>query len=507
MDFISQLWTPPKNNKVEALIGDEDFLRILCSYPELRDIVLHGDFYVCCPSSSSIIGSSMTKAAVMNHIMMPDVTPGDFKTINGKLCSIAGQYLILGDGFIQSRRIRILNTSVRTVDGGRTVTIYHINQPFTGGLRSPEDYDEISSVLVSKYMAAISTFPNMEVIINEMDDFVYDLHQLATLTQHQGFSQLQPSLRHCLFHKWKQFSALLHSRLSATAHGGSHHQGQLTLPQVEQIVESYLHKSIGPDILIWFKQQESQSIKEFISNIQQLRKITQKEMDIPPLFQAQQAEAIHLLVTMPQRTITPTDKLLFMKEVVMAIQETVEHHLQSLRDALAQEDSTNETNVDRELRLRQLEDVEFATDDLVPILILVLLQALLQKPDIYVELLFARQYHFVQATTSPIAFTTCHYDVALQWLSNPCNYPIYRPLSPHSFEEDQEFKEMYPSSPLASAPSSAKALSPVSLPEARDRRKVVIEDDDDEEGEVIAAATASAVNEAVEGGSDLLATS
>lgn len=434
MDFFTKIFsTQSKNDKIENFIAGEDFLRILCSYPSIRDSVFNGEFSICCPSSSSMVGSSLSKSAVMNHILAPSTQPGDFKTMNGKLCSIVGHYIVLGEGFPYSRRIRIMNTSVRNLDGGQSITVYHTNQPFVGGLKSPEDYDEISSVLVNKYIAAIVTFPCMEGVINEMDDFIQDMNQLAKLTKHEGYNQLQPSVRHCLIAKWKYFSQLIYSRLPSLHDSHSHRHDQqqqpstlshekasLSMRQIEQIVESYLFKGLGQNLWQWLHMREAHRQEQFIQSIECLAEITQQDLEIAEFFQTDQTEAIQLLLTMPQRTITPTDKLLFMKEVVLAIQETIDRNLQELRNLLEKEDCS----VERDLALEKLDEADFATDDLIPILIWVLLQAFRREPDIFVDFLFARQFHFVQASTSPIAFTTCHYDVALQWLSQPTNFPL-----------------------------------------------------------------------------------
>lgn len=425
MEFFTRILTPSKSNATDLFIGGEYFLRILCSYPELRDIVFHGDFIICCPSSSSLVGGNITKSTIMSHILMPDTNPGEYKTINGKFCAISGHHLLLGDGFPQMRRIRILSTSHRAVDSGASVTIFHTTQPFTGGMRIPEDYDEISSVLVNKYVAALSTFPNMEAVINEVDDFVDDMHQLAQLTKYQGYDQLQPSLRHCLMAKWKYFSHLIASRLPNSSDQANAGSGtQLSLQQIEQIVESYIFKGLGQDVSQWLHNKNANLQQEFLSNIEQLSDISQQDLDISEMFQTSQAEAIQLLLTMPQRAITPSDKLLFMKEVVMAIQETIDRHLQGVRIALLSEEGRSEK--EREAAVAKLDEVDFATDDLIPILIWVLIQAFRRQPDVYIDLLFAKQFHFVQAATSPIAFTTCHYDVAMEWLSNPKNFPMCR---------------------------------------------------------------------------------
>lgn len=428
MEFLTKILSPRKNVQLDNFVDDEDFLRILCSFPELRGIVLNGDFYICCPTSSSIVGGGLSKAVVMSHILVATGQPGEFKTVNGKFCNIAGHYIVLGDGFLYTRRVRILRTSERKVNSGATVTIYHTNQPFVGGMRTPEDYDEISSVLVNKYIAALSTFPCMEVVLNEMDDFIHDMNQLGHLTKYQGFDQLQPSLRHCLLAKWKYFSQVIYSRLpianrttesSQLGFDSTGNKSQLSFQQIEQIVESYLLKGIGSDISKWLRNREANSHEEFMRSIEMLADISQQDLEIDEVFQTSQEESIQLLLSMPQRTVTPTDKLLFMKEVVLAIQERVDLHLQEMRKELLARDSS----IERDLAMEKLEEVDFAADDLIPILIWVLLQAFRKQPEIYFDFMFVRHFHFVQATTSPIAFTTCHYDVALEWLSRSENFP------------------------------------------------------------------------------------
>lgn len=363
--------------------------------------------------------------------------PGEFKSIDGKTCSIVGNHFVLDEGFDSNKRIRITSTSFRALENNVTVYIYHTNEPFMGGMKSPEEYDEIGSVLANKYVAILRTFPDIEQVVLEMNKFIQDIRQLAELTALDGFRLLKPSLHKCLQTKWQYFVKVILMRLNLDQINSSRQQhgysqlstdfsSRLTPQHIEQVVESYLLKTMSGDITAWLKLSMKAEQEVFMASLRLFAQVSLGQIITEESFRADQSAAIDLLVSMHTQTSSPVDKLLIMKDVVSMIQETVALHLNRKSAKLRGDRSSKKKEVGsekaaQEADLHSLENIEFATDDLVSVLIWVLLVALLREPDLYIDFYFARQYHFTTAATSPIAFSTCHFEVALHYLGEASN--------------------------------------------------------------------------------------
>lgn len=346
---------------------------------------------------------------------------GEYKSLNGNICSITGSNIVLGEGYEEvGKKIRILFTSYRNAESNAAVTIYHTNQPCIGGVRAPEDYDEINSLMVNKYLAALRSYPNMECVIREMDEFLDDLLQLAKLTDLKGLDMLQPSLSGCIHNKWKSFTQAIVARNGAVSQN-LEMADKLSGAHIGQIVETYLLKRLSIDIRAWMKNKFAEKLHYFqVGVVKKMAGVRQGSFGVRQEFQFDQSAAITLLTDNMPTASAPVDKLLIMKQAVQQIQETVAIGIQS---RLTQQSRQEQQLLQKLEVMSQLEDIEFSSDDLFSILLWVIIQAS-QKAyyeDLFLDIIYCREFHFGSSSTSPIAYWTCHFEVALEWFANVDN--------------------------------------------------------------------------------------
>lgn len=421
----------------DQFVQGEPFLQLLLYYSDIRKILSEGEFHICCPASSCLEGTRLSKDQIMSHIFIRGRMPGEFKSINGYTVMLLGNYFILennGSGPVNvgpesERRIRILHTTSRVFpypsssaaslsSGGsgsyNSMTIYHTNQQLFGGIKSPEEYDEIGSHLVLKYIATLKSFPNIEMVIKEMDDFCNDLVLLGNMTALEGYDKIRPSLAGSLQEKWQNFTQSMVNRM-VSLKTNQQVMVNLTPYHIGQIVETYLFRAIAGCVYAYIAKGLHTENLRFHQRLLSIRRVRQADLEIRQEVQTNQQEAVYKLASLG-RAVTPVDKLLVMKRVVRMIYDSVNENVRVLF-----RNSSALTPKDREQMIDEIADIEFATDELVLVLIWVIIQCSELYDSIYVDLQYVKDFHFASSSKSPIAYTMCHFEVAIAYLTNEEN--------------------------------------------------------------------------------------
>jgi hypothetical protein len=121
---------------------DDSFSDALKQYPELWRELFSGPNIICCPVSGSL-RDEVTKEQLMSHILLPQRSGGEYKTIRGEQVHYSGSELVCGMGFIEPREVKVMSMSQLTDSSGKTVTVFRINRPLVGGILAPDDAGQV----------------------------------------------------------------------------------------------------------------------------------------------------------------------------------------------------------------------------------------------------------------------------------------------------------------------------------------------------------------------------
>ncbi len=418
---------------------EEYFLKRLHDYEDLWNLVLSDNtLRVCCPPSNSLNPKKISKEFLSSHLLRPrsDVEDGVYLNVLGETIQLVGNYLILLDRpYEQSnidKRVRLMHSDQRISPDGNILTIFYICRPFKSGIYAPEDYDEIGASLINRYVAGLRSYPSMETAFVELDCYLKDLKSLGKMTNSQGYQRIRPSLVASLRQRWSQST----SQLIRLAHAiGIHSDSKVPagLLSIEsfgliqysdehfgQIVETYMFKYCGKYIyrfLAFCFQTESVN---FMLKVDHLRDSPIEVFGIKSHFAVPQVNAEHMLRNI-RFASTPVDKLLVMKRTVQLIYDNVnEHFLNSNRSI--EKWPQSEASIDAVIDQTQSSEYEFATDDLISILIRVIVNACsggddcVEGMNLVTDLRYCQEYHFCSSAKSAMAFVACHFDVCINWI-------------------------------------------------------------------------------------------
>ena len=175
------VWEYLKNNnssletksKVSLDSKEESFIQILrCNNADVwKSIFDKKDRIICCPISNSLGSESFPKDYLLSHIIEEGSMAGEYCTLNNQTVHVSGSYLICGAGFKESRKVKILSFQHINYNNVRAA-VYFINRPLIGGLLSPEESEEISKQMMSKYIATLRSFPELESSFKYLSDKV-----------------------------------------------------------------------------------------------------------------------------------------------------------------------------------------------------------------------------------------------------------------------------------------------------------------------------------------------
>ena len=166
--------------------------------------------------------------------------------------------------------------------------------------------------------------------------------------------------------------------------------------QILQIIESYLLTKSNDFLPIIVRKRYGDGNDRVVHKIRQRYScLSQSDLGIRSEFQAPQSEAIQELLGLSD-AIAAADKMLRLKRCVTFIQDAVERNVAKKFPSSSS---------------------EFATDDLVLVIIWLLIQVTTyyQYSFIFTDLCYCVDFHFNSMSTSEANFNLCHFKVAVDW--------------------------------------------------------------------------------------------
>eukprot|EP01034_Spumella_vulgaris_P022474 gene22474-28602_t len=257
-----------------------------------------------------------------------------------------------------------------------------------------------------KYVAALRSYPELEAVFGSLDEYIREVKVLGKMSGLEGFSKIKPSLSAALKLQWQKTCERIRrtGALVTTLGGGNAETAQL---QIGQILESYIMHGLVEVIYPWLcRRVDGSSIDSRfkLTNIhavmEALCACTQSDLGIAPEFQAPQIDAVRELCTLSDAH-TPVDKMLVLKRTTALVREAVDRN--ASRKFSAQWSSG---------------ELDFATDDLVLLLIWVIVQAFPWHRLLVVDLLYCSEFHFNSLSRSQLGYNLCHFEVAMAWFTD-----------------------------------------------------------------------------------------
>ena len=373
----------------------DSFLGVLSINSDLRKLASHRNCIVCAPISCSL-QDEVSRDFLMSHIMIRGRSTEEYTSLKGEQVKIDGSDLVTGNGFPEPRRIKILNVE-RVVVGGDTLIVYKICRPFIGGLKAPEDFDEINIFTTFKYMAFFRSFPDTEKDFMDLDGFVDHLNFVWHQLGGEGFKRIKPSIESCIRFQWELYSHKFScSEAECLGLGEFFDASSSPYLYVEQIIESYLTSKLHPSIYPWsclnfvdYDSSVSRCIRYFSSH-------TQADLGVRSELQTTHYDAILQLQKLKDM-ITPIDKMMILKDTVQLVKEKV---VRNINTTFPQD----------------VEDIELTTDDIITILIWIVIQTPAIHQCLSSDLRYIELFHYVNSSSSPIGFAFCHFQIVVNWI-------------------------------------------------------------------------------------------
>lgn len=361
---------------------------------ELKNLLLENSFILCCPDLRSI-KEHFNKNDLLNHIIIPQQVEGEFKSANGKLLSLFGTSFLLGHGFKnEGSSIRIIESFSKKKEG-KIIEGYYIHNQFEGGIIVPEEYEEIGSSLVFKYLAVIKTTPDVERLFQKIDKYSYDMIKIGDLTLNKGYSEIKPTIDLSI----NRNLIVFHSELIVLMEKVKPRRVLFSDIQLSQLLETYVFKKIIKNIYPWLENELLEQNHSFLHKIELLSNISKEDIGIMPIFRTIDFSSVVNYLETIRNACSPIDKLLIMKRCITLIHEEVNRYcLHSSQENAG--------------------DIEFATDDLISILILVFILCTKRYKNLYIDIYFCKRFHYFHLPTSSLVITMCHFEVALNWIIN-----------------------------------------------------------------------------------------
>ena len=373
---------------------------------------------LCCPESQSLSYSGVDKGLLKSHILIPmKNVDGHFRSLDGKHLYLSGDQLCPGNGYHENgkssnHKVRIISTadlSLPRKDGSGqegTVKIYYISHPLTGGLSSPTEDDEIGMSLNRKYVSLLRSYPEIDAIFLELEDFIRQVNILGWETGLDGYNRIKPFMSASLHSEWQTVSERL---CNAACLEDGNSSLQLTKMHISQIVETYMMYHVGKNIYAWLTKKnaaKSERLSNLMKNEMQI--LSPEEIGIPPAFQCCQEAAVFELMKMKSVQDTswaPVEKIFILRNVVNIVQKNVSEFVKFICDA------GNGNGIEKE------EDgFDLTTDDLIAILCQVVIQASPDYENLYTDIQYLSEYHFVPSISSTsLGFNLCHFQCVLSW--------------------------------------------------------------------------------------------
>ena len=164
-----------------------------------------------------------------------------------------------------------------------------MSRPLVGGIKAPEEADEVDFDGMRKHVAILRACPEAETIFNELDTFISQINYVGENAV-DGFSRITPSLEACIKSRWQSGVDALAQVGCLTFGFGDVSQRHQTL--LSQIVESYIMAGVYRTVYPWIQAQNNALASSMLEILKALKHHTQSDFGVRPEFQSPVTAAI-----------------------------------------------------------------------------------------------------------------------------------------------------------------------------------------------------------------------
>lgn len=365
----------------------------------------------------------MTERDVQHHIVRSTGTRGEFETLSGRRVTITGSEIIAGQGFPQkitarvigSDRIKFAPAKPPPVQDGEQakdlfLSVYFLSRPLDGGVEAPSSVDDLEHSDVMKTIAMIRASPETEVVFDTLQDTIAlarmdiqsislgeDVPPVDEMLKTQVEAAADAFMRSSLFQGVgdNSFNAgTSGSGRDLTGEGARKRSKQHLLQVLESWCMEQLHDELLPAMgaTVAFRG----DVEKLRAVFRALSKWSMADFKIKPSFRCNLSPAVATLGLLASAA-TPLEKLHCLRDTCATLQRCVERHLEAAGTDLA--------------------DVEYATDDILDMLLWVLVTAEAEHASsaLPVHLAYIARFHIAaesELVTSRLGYYLANFEQA-----------------------------------------------------------------------------------------------
>ena len=385
--------------------------------------------FVCIPQTVSLVTTRITERDVLHHIVRSSGVRGEFETLSGRKVVITGAEIIAGDGFpkrvvariIGSDKIKFTPEKSSKKDGdvdNLNLSVYFLTRPLEGGVEAPSSVDDIDHASVLQTIAMIRSAPETESLFDALQDAValarldiqgiapgQDVPQIEEYLQQQCEAVADAIVSSSLYLGYEDKSSSSGRGSSSSSGSGSGRRvsdgarGRIPRRHVLQVLESWTMEQLHDDVLPALA--ASAAVRGEVEKLSRvfgaLAGSTMEDFKIKPTFRCNLNPAVAALGLL-RSAATPLEKLHCLRDTSLTLQRCVERHLEAQGTDLA--------------------DVEYATDDILDMLLWVLVTGNGEHRtcDMPAHLAYITRFHFAaenELVTSRLGYYLANFEQAL----------------------------------------------------------------------------------------------
>jgi demethoxyubiquinone hydroxylase (CLK1/Coq7/Cat5 family) len=306
------------------------FLKLLREqHNDVYEAAFNENYVVCIPQSVSL-AHRIRREDIETHILRqaPNANDNEYVALNGKMVDMVGNDLETKKGFEEQRKIHILCAEdlLHPDDEDRKLMVLHLSRPLQGGVEAPTALEEMNSRILKRYIGMLRSFPENEVVFNQLDAFIVRVKYSA---EHDELKLVKPSLHEVVKGEWERcVRALIDARSFESSVGATSHSARKRhAMQIQQAVESYILEGIYDSIFPYLLELNRLDDNKLAKALIQMRSHTQQDLKIEPAFQCPIHEAVVQFAKLAKCN-TPLEKLLCLKATAHALTVAIENNIE-----------------------------------------------------------------------------------------------------------------------------------------------------------------------------------
>ena len=371
----------------ETLTGSHWFKQLVAAHKKVLSAAAQAGHFVLVPQTASLLSFAVTSRDVQHHVLAPaaGAPRGEFRTLSGRTAVVTPTSVVTGAGFAARVEATILAAATLAVElppadggadagGARRLQLYFLSRPLEGGLAAPSRVDELTADGIRKYLALLQSAPDVDACFAELEAGTNEIAR--ALAARRGAAGSNTAVVVVGGGGGGGAAAPAASPLAATAAAAcaaaeralrdlcesvceqaldsatfdeddSDEAFARSRQQVSQCLESWCAERLHDVALAALREELAGDVAQLRASLARAAGRSQAELGVKAAFRCDFGEVASLLVELPRRH-TPLEKLHCVRDASVRARALVERHLEAAR-------------VD-------LSEVDFGTDDELPIL-------------------------------------------------------------------------------------------------------------------------------------------